>query len=104
MSGQIHVEPAALAAFERSSTARSEQLDGILQRLNEAEVSWISFGLMPASFQLRDIYNQQTTDCLDGVRETVEFLADVADAMTATRVVYEAGEEVNTNLSTGGQV
>lgn len=80
--------------FMRSTGSRADQVTRLHQKLQEAEVPDIAFGLMPASFELRDMYKEVTTDVLDGMKETSEFLDDVAETVKHARDQYKASQDV----------
>ena len=80
--------------FMRATGERAGQVDRLHQKLQEAEVEWIAFGLMPASFDLRDMYKEVTTDVLDGMKETSEFMNDLAETVKHARDLYQESQDV----------
>lgn len=89
-------ELSAFDPFVRTTGQRSEQLEKLNRKLDEAQVSWIAFGLIPpTSFEIRDTYKELVQDCLDGLEETSGFMEDLSKTVKHARDNYQNGEDAS---------
>lgn len=82
------VDPAALAAFARASHRRADDFDTVRTKVSAGGVGRMAFGIMPASFTLYSRYEEFLNDCLQGLLEGADAMADIATAVNETQESY----------------
>ncbi|GAA1499651.1 hypothetical protein GCM10009827_002600 [Dactylosporangium maewongense] len=99
MAGQdSYVDPAEMTAFVGRTHGVADRFETMRASGAGTEVGRMSFGLLPASFQLWDIYQQVAEACRTGLSDGYEAFEEIAGGVADERDAYEANEVANLDL------
>jgi hypothetical protein len=92
------VDTAALDAFAKQSSGRSDRFDQAKQQMQDGRVGRHSFGYMPAAWMLHDRYTEIVEACITGLGDGSGVMDDIAEGVTMLRETYDAAEQANVDL------
>lgn len=93
-----YIDPAEMSAFVTRTHAVADRFENLKDGGAGTEVGRSSFGILPASFQLWDIYQQVAEACLTGLSDGFAAFEEIAAGVTDERAAYEANELANRDL------
>lgn len=95
-----------LEAMTRYATAMDDLSDGFdatRRKLVDADVTEDSFGLLPESRDVAEVYEQRTTDGLETLSAGTDAFADLAQAFREIRDAYQGSDQASANRLGAGQ-
>lgn len=99
-----------LKVYLDSMTRYADEMDDLAtgfantrQLLVDADVTQDSFGMLPESREVADVYEQRTTDGLEVLRVGEDVFGDLAVAFRQMRNNYQASDSGSANRLGGGQ-
>ncbi|MEV4508543.1 hypothetical protein AB0K00_06250 [Dactylosporangium sp. NPDC049525] len=95
---ESYVDPAEMTAFVNRTHAVADRFEHLQGSGAGTEVGRMAFGLLPASFQLWDVYQQVAEACRTGLSDGFAAFEDVAAGVADERDAYEANELANLDL------
>jgi hypothetical protein len=95
---ESYVDPAEMTAFVNRTHAVADGFEHLKDGGTGTGVGRMAFGLLPASFQLWDVYQQVAEACRTGLTDGFAAFEDIADGIADERDAYEANELANRDL------
>jgi hypothetical protein len=92
MAGGYHIDPAALRQYVQVVDQQAQKLDQIHQTLAGVQVDVDSFGMLPASSDLRREYTSHARAEVDNSGEAVQLMQETGDGLVQTVDNYERTE------------
>lgn len=103
MTNPIDLSLDALEKYASVAEKIGDDFGTTRQRLYDADVTEDSFGMLDASREIAEIYDERTTDGLDALKSTEELFVALGDAFKELRKAYEGVDVHNANQFGGGQ-
>jgi hypothetical protein len=95
---ESYVDPAEMSAFVHRTHAVADRFEDLKAGGAGTEVGRMSFGLLPASFQLWDVYQQVAEACRHGLSDGFAAFEEIAAGVADERDAYAANELANRDL------
>ena len=92
----------AMTKYAEAAEQLGEDFARTTQKLYDADVTEDSFGMLPESRDTAKVYEQRTTDGLDGLRAGEEVFGALGDVFRDIRRSYELTDR-NQSRKMGGQ-
>jgi hypothetical protein len=89
MADPIALSLDALEKYAGAVDKLGDDFGSTRQRLYDADVTEDSFGMLDASREIAEVYEQRTTDGLDALESSEELFVALSDAFKELRKAYE---------------
>lgn len=97
MADPIALSLEALDKYSAAVDKLGDDFGSTRQRLYDADVTEDSFGMLDASREIAEVYDQRTTDGLDALQATEDLFVALSDAFKELRKAYEDVDVHNAN-------
>lgn len=99
---KYRVEPDAVEACAGRHEDLGDNVKDIRQRLVAANVSGVSFGKLPESNELHQMYTERIEQELEGLQKLAELLHTIGEGLRANRKQYEDSDTAWSKTFGGG--
>lgn len=100
MTLSVHLD--AMTRYADAMDRLAEQFGRTRSSLVSADVTEDSFGMLPESREVAEVYEQRTTDGLDVLRTGQDVFGDLAQAFRQMRDNYRSSDDAAAARLTGG--